>query len=217
MLLRLRARDRVTASIGGALYHPDLPSLEDYVDRACRAMDVAKEEGRNTYSSMRRPSTSFSGVVAIGTDLHHALEDEDLEVYFQPQVDLRTNQVVGLEALARWSHPRRGAVEPTEFIPVAERTNLIIPLGNWILQAACRQARICWTTVCSLKPWRSICRRCSSKIKALSRRFAAHLAITACHLSGSSSRSPKVSSWNRWGLPCDLGVVAIGRYSFRDR
>lgn len=134
---------RVTASIGIALYHPDLPSPEDYVDRACRAMDVAKEEGRNTYRLHTETLDElFRSEVAIGTDLHHALEDEDLEVYFQPQVDLRTNQVVGLEALARWSHPRRGAVEPTEFIPVAERTNLIIPLGNWILQAACRQARI---------------------------------------------------------------------------
>ena len=105
-------------------------------------VDVAKEEGGNTYRLHTETLDDFPEEVAIGTDLHHALEDEDLEVYFQPQVDLRTNQVVGLEALARWSHPRRGAVEPTEFIPVAERTNLIIPLGNWILQAACRQARI---------------------------------------------------------------------------
>ena len=84
----------------------------------------------------------FRTEVAIGTDLHHALDDEELTIQYQPQMDLRTNRVVGLEALARWSHHRRGRVAPAEFIAVAERTNLIVPLGIWMLRQACLQARV---------------------------------------------------------------------------
>ena len=133
----------MTTSVGVALYHPALSSPEDYLDRASGAMRLAKTEGRNTYSFHTETLDElFRSEIATGTDVHHALEDEDLKVYYQPQVELRTNEVVGLEALARWSHPRRRTVEPSEFIPDAERANLIKPLGNWVLQAACHQARI---------------------------------------------------------------------------
>lgn len=88
---------RVTASIGIALYHPDFLSPEHYLNLAFCAMDVAKEEGRNTNRLHTETLDElFRSEIAIGTDLHHAMEDEDLEVYFQPQVDLRTKQAVGL-------------------------------------------------------------------------------------------------------------------------
>ena len=132
----------VTTSIGISLYHADLDRADDYLERADRALYVAKEEGRNTYRFHTETLDElFRSEVAIGTDLHHALDDEELTIEYQPQIDLRTNRVVGLEALARWKHVRRGQVPPAEFIAVAERTNLIVPLGNWILHQACAQAR----------------------------------------------------------------------------
>ena len=84
----------------------------------------------------------FRTKIVIGTDLNHALDDEELTIQYQPQIDLRTDRVVGLEALARWSHHQRGRVAPAELIAVAERTNLIVPLGIWVLRQACLQARV---------------------------------------------------------------------------
>ena len=121
-----------------SLFHRE----DDYVDRAERALRVAKEEAHNTYHFHAETLDElFCSEVAIGTDLHHALEDEALSVVYQPQIDLATHWIVGLEALARWSHPRRGEVPPSEFISVAERPNQIIPLGDWVLRQACLQAR----------------------------------------------------------------------------
>ena len=133
---------RVTASIGVSLFHGELNEADDYLGRAERALRTAKQEGRNTYRFHTETLDELlRSEVAIGTDLHHALEEEELTVVYQPQIDIVTNQIVGLEALARWSHHRRGQVPPTEFISVAERTNLIVPLGNWVFHQACMQAR----------------------------------------------------------------------------
>ena len=100
---------RITVSIGIALYHPELTAPGDYLDRSDAALSVAKQEGRNTYRFHTETLDDlFRTEVAIGTDLHHALDDEELTIQYQPQIDLRTNRVVGLEALARWSHRRRG-------------------------------------------------------------------------------------------------------------
>jgi predicted signal transduction protein with EAL and GGDEF domain len=132
----------ITTSIGISVYHADLDCVDDYLERADRALCVAKEEGRNTYRFHSETLDKlFRSEVAIGTDLRHALDDEELTIEYQPQIDLRTNSVVGLEALARWSHDRRGQVPPAEFIAVAERTNLIVLLGNGVLHQAYAQAR----------------------------------------------------------------------------
>ena len=137
------AEMRVTASIGISLYHSNLTTPDDYLERSDAALSVAKRKDRNTY---RFDTETLDGLfrteVAIGTDLHHALDDDKLTIEYQPQIDLWTNRVVGLEALARWSHHRRCEVAPAEFIGVAERRNLIVPLGIWVLRQACLQARV---------------------------------------------------------------------------
>jgi diguanylate cyclase (GGDEF)-like protein len=94
----------LTRSTGIFLYHADLDRADDYLERADKVLYVAEEEVRNTYRFHQETLDElFHSEVAIGTDLHHALEDEELTIEYQPQIDLRTNSVVGLEALARWS------------------------------------------------------------------------------------------------------------------
>lgn len=143
---------RISTSIGISLYHPELTRAEDYIDRADRALYLAKDEGRNTYRFHTETLDALFRVeVALGTDLHHAIERKELHLQYQPQIDLASNRIIGLEALVRWHHERRGNVRPAEFIPVAERTNQIVPLGAWVLRAACRQAHL-WLEAGLLPP-----------------------------------------------------------------
>jgi len=79
----------------------------------------------------------------LDSELARALERDELILHYQPQVDARTGQVAAVEALVRWNHPRRGLVAPASFIPIAERTGLIVPLGDWVMRVACLQSR-CW-------------------------------------------------------------------------
>ena len=132
-----------SASIGIVVHAGSIEGPEDMMNRAENALHQAKEEGRNTF----RFQTDALDLVArkqvtLSPQLHHALEREEFELHYQPQVDPESDRIVGLEALVRWHHPERGLIYPDEFIGVAEDSGLILPLGEWILDEACRQAHL---------------------------------------------------------------------------
>jgi diguanylate cyclase (GGDEF)-like protein/PAS domain S-box-containing protein len=136
----------VTASIGLALSGEDGRDAETLLRNADLAMYRAKELGRNTFEffgqlSGERVAERF----ALENDLRRALQRGELALHFQPQIDSITGKVHCMEALLRWHHPERGLVPPNTFIPIAEEAGLIIPIGEWVLQEACRQAQA-WRT-----------------------------------------------------------------------
>ncbi len=132
----------VTASIGIALYPGDGTDLETLFRRADTAMYRAKQEGRHAYrfftAEMQARSARHLQLVSA---LRHALERQQFEVHYQPQVCMRHGRIVGAEALLRWTHPELGSVSPAEFIPAAEDSGLILPIGEWVLRQAVQQAR----------------------------------------------------------------------------
>ncbi|MCG3191902.1 MAG: hypothetical protein DIJKHBIC_01131 [Thermoanaerobaculia bacterium] len=127
-----------TASIGASFFPADGDSPEDLIRSADTAMYRAKELGGNSYQ-LFSPSLTEKALQRLETEngLRRALERHSFVLHFQPQIDLNTLEVAGLEALVRWKHPVRGLVMPGEFIPVAEESRLIGPLGLWILRHAC--------------------------------------------------------------------------------
>jgi diguanylate cyclase (GGDEF)-like protein/PAS domain S-box-containing protein len=132
----------VTTSIGVSVYPDDGVDAETLIKNADTAMYQAKENGHQCYQFFT-PAMNVRAVErqSIEESLRRALERQEFKVHYQPKVDLRTRQITGAEALIRWTHPVRGAVSPAEFIPVAEDSGLILPIGNWVLREACQQAR----------------------------------------------------------------------------
>jgi diguanylate cyclase (GGDEF)-like protein len=130
----------VTASIGVSEPFTLASGAEPAFMEADIALYRAKEDGRDCIriydESMRR---EVNERVRIGEELHGVIERGELELYYQPQVEIASSRIIGLEALVRWNHPQRGCIPPSSFIPIAERTGAIIALGKWVFEETCRQ------------------------------------------------------------------------------
>ena len=132
----------VSSSIGISRYTPDVAGPDTMMIQADLALYRAKEDGRNCFRFHSADlDRQVQERVALADELRDALERSELELHYQPEVELRSGRIVGLEALLRWHHPRRGRIPPSVFIPVAERSGQIQLLGQWVLNAACRQLR----------------------------------------------------------------------------
>jgi diguanylate cyclase (GGDEF)-like protein/PAS domain S-box-containing protein len=133
---------RCTSSIGISHYPEDGRDGSTLIRNADAAMYAAKAAGRNNYQFFASAmNVAVNERLHLESDLWLALAEEQLVLHYQPQIDLLSGEVVGLEALVRWCHPSRGMIGPTDFIPVAESCGLIVPLGHWALMTACRQAK----------------------------------------------------------------------------
>ncbi|MEH7180171.1 sensor domain-containing protein [Neobacillus vireti] len=130
----------ITASIGISTFPDDGEDAETLIKHADSALYKAKAKGKNTYhiftSSMNKEAYKL---FALESDLRKALDLNQLELYYQPQISAVTHEIIGAEALIRWNHPEWGIVSPGEFIPIAEETGMVIEIGKWVKETACTQ------------------------------------------------------------------------------
>ncbi|MGB5660520.1 MAG: GGDEF domain-containing phosphodiesterase, partial [Thermoanaerobaculia bacterium] len=132
----------VETSIGISVSNGETTSKSEFIREADLALYRAKSEGRNTFRFFKdEMNIEIQRRMSLARDMHGAVQRNELFLEYQPQVSLGERRIVGIEALLRWRHPELGILEPTEFVPIAESVGLIVEVGEWVLQAACRQAK----------------------------------------------------------------------------